>query len=176
MRVFLKPAFLWMIPGYLSLIIVLNTPHHLFDSYLLVPSFSFFMVINYIFWSNNKLQKTFLLIFLVLIFGTFTHLESKKWLDPVALTESSFENRPNCKNAINFLKMTYESNLTLTSELRSYLKTYGCLKSLGGSTQYKATSNTAMISNILFYEDLIPKEERIHKLKILSKNNLIASC
>ena len=78
-----------------------------------------------------------------------------------------------CKNAVNFLKMTYESHLDVSSDLRTYLKNYDCLSSQG-STQYRATSHTALLSNILFHEEMIPVEERIQKLKVLSENNLIA--
>lgn len=162
----------WLIPGYLSLLVILNTPQHLFDSYLLFPTFSVFMLSNHFLPSRINKFKMSLIIFLVLIFGLISHFESKKWLSPLTLTESSFQNRPNCKNAINFLKMTYESHLQVSDELRTYLKNYDCLSSLG-ATQYRATSNTAMISNILFHEDLIPFEERIQKLKMLSENNLI---
>jgi hypothetical protein len=163
---------IWLMPGYLSLLVILNTPQHLFDSYLLFLSFSVFMLINYFLPSRTNRFKMSLIIFLVFIFGLISHVESKKWLNPVTLTESSFQNRPNCKNALNFLKMTYESHLKVSDELRTYLKNYDCLSSQG-ATQYKATSHTAMISNILFHEDLIPVEERIQKLKMLSENNLI---
>jgi hypothetical protein len=164
---------IWLMPGYLSLLVILNTPHHLFDSYLLLLSFSFFMLLNFFLPSSFDKVRMSLFIFIIFIFGLVSHFESKKWLNPVILTESSFQNRPTCKNALNFLKMTYESHLKVSDELRQYLKNHNCFNSLG-ATQYKVTSNTGMISNILFHEDLIPVEERIQKLKILSENNLIA--
>ena len=163
----------WLVPGYLSLVVILNTPHHLFDSYLLLPGFSLLMLISHLL--PQKINGTSKIGFslLILLFSLFSHFESKKWLDPVTLTQSSFENRQNCKNALNFLKMTYESHLNVSENLRNYLTKYDCLKDQN-STHYKAISNVVLISYILFHEDALPIQDRINRLKFLSQKSLIA--
>ncbi len=165
--------FLWPVLGGLSLMVVLVTPTNLFDTYLLVPAFSILMVILYFLPSELKRGNVIISALLVIGWASYSHYQSKNWMNEVELVKTSFERRPNCKNVINYLRIAYENGTPPSIEAKDYLKHNGCLKQ-GVSANYGALVHLKFLSHMLFYENFFPLDKRIERLREFSQNNLIS--
>lgn len=157
----------WLSLGFLTLLVILNTPNVLSDSYLLIPGFTLLIVISYYLKPHIAFAPVLLLM------GLYSHFESKNWLDPIELTKVSFERRPNCRNALNYSRMSYESFKNGPPEANEYLLRYECLKNQGG-TEYSNSTNVNFLGYMFYHEDQIPREVRIKNLEQFSRTSLIA--
>lgn len=157
----------WLSLGFLTLVVILNTPNVLSDSYLLIPAFTFLIVLS--FYIKPHLIFAPILLFL----SVYSHIESKNWLDPIELTKVSFERRPNCRNALNYSRMNYEAFKKGPPEANEYILRYECLKNQGG-TEYTSSTNVNFLGYMFYHEDQIPLEVRIKNLEQFARTSLIA--
>jgi hypothetical protein len=157
----------WLSLGFLTLAVVLNTPNILSDSYLLVPAFTLLIVFSY------YLKKQHFSIPVIILLGIISFFEGRNWLNPITLTEVSFERRPNCRNALNFARMNYESFKKAPIEAKDYILRYECLKNAGG-TNYGNIANVNFMSYMFYHEDEIPLDLRIKRLEQFSRSSLVA--
>jgi hypothetical protein len=160
--------------GWGSFLLTLGNPHQLYDTYLLLPSFSIFLLLlSYL--PDHLTGRMIIFMFVMLAAeGIQCFSESKKWLSTVDLTESSFNRRPSCKNAINYARISYENYKIPSLEVKEFMKLNECLKNLV-VTEYHKTSHLNFLSYILFHENFFTIEERLIKLEELSKQNFISS-
>ncbi len=165
--------FLWPVLGGFSLVVVLVTPTHLFDTYLLLPAFSILMVILYFLPSELKLGNVLILGLLVLGWARYSHHQSKNWMNYEQLVKTSFERRPNCINVTNYLRIAYDYGTPPSIEAKDYLKHNGCLKRVV-SNDYGEVTQLNLLSHMLFYENFFPMEKRIDRLRQFSKRNLMS--
>jgi hypothetical protein len=168
-RSFRALALGWLSLGFLTLVVILNTPNVLSDSYLLVPAFTLLVVVsNYL---PNKTLPIFVPIIIAL--SLYSHIESKNWLNPILLTEVSFDRRPNCRNALNYSRMNYEEFKKGPPAANEYILRHECLKNQAG-TQYSSATNINFLGYMFFHEDEIPLDIRINTLEQFSRTSLIA--
>ncbi len=165
---------LWLLLGALPILVVLNTPHILSDSYLLVPSFALIALIGNILPKTFSTKIAFFMSIMIVGFGLFSHFESKNWLTPISLTKISFERRPNCRNAINYVRSVYESFAKAPDDAKSFLITNECLKTVD-ETQYYSLSKVILITSFLFHEDELPIPERVKQLSIFAEKYIVAA-
>lgn len=157
----------WLSLGFLTLIVILNTPNVLSDSYLLVPAFTLLVVCSFYVKAHIVFAP------LLLVLSIYSFFESKNWLDSIQLTKVSFERRPNCRNALNYARMNYESFKKGPPEANEYILRYECLKNQGG-TDYSNATNVNFLGYMFYHEDQIPLEVRIKNLEQFSRTSLIA--
>lgn len=157
----------WLSLGFLTLIVILNTPNVLSDSYLLVPAFTLLVVCSF------YIKAHIVFVPILLVFSIYSFFESKNWLDPIQLTKVSFERRPNCRNALNYSRMNYESFMKGPIEANEYILRYECLKNQGG-TEYSNATNVNFLGYMFYHEDQIPLDVRIRNLEQFSRTSLIA--
>lgn len=155
----------WTFFGILPLSVVVLKSTMLYDTYLLFPAFSSLLLLVAIKQKLKvppKLRYIYLPIFLVFI--GFTYFESSAWKNDLLMTKKSFERRPSCLSAFQYLKTSYENEvLPDSNDAKTYLLEYECDK-----FQVEGSSLIILQSYMLYYDSLLPTEERISKLKILS--------
>lgn len=157
----------WLSLGFLTLIVILNTPNILSDSYLLIPGFSFLVMASY------YLKPHIGFVPLLMVLTGFSYFESKNWVEAIQLTKVSFERRQNCRNALNYARMNYEEFIKAPPEANEYILRYECLKSISG-TKYSQASNLNFLGYMFYHEDEIPLDIRIKNLEQFSRTSLIA--
>ena len=165
-----RHACLWLGLGYLSLFMMLSDTNQLYDTYLLLPACSLFILASMIL--PDKIDRRVLFVFssLVLIWGLLSYQDSKLWLNPVSLTEASFENRPNCRSAISYLKMSYESFLPGPVKAKKYIEENECFQRIR-FTAYTAASFQVISSSIMFHENDFELAKRLEFLQKMGEKN-----
>lgn len=157
----------WLCLAFCPLLIVATTPFILSDAYCLLPAFALFMIIY-----DRVSIKAYYLIPVYLIFSVLTYFENKNWTHPVLLTKASFERRPNCKNAINYLRISFENYTEGTDDTKSYIDEHNCLDQ--NSTAYGAVTNKNFLINFIFFDSTQDWKVRAETLKRISEQNFLA--
>lgn len=163
----------WLSLGLLTIIVILNTPRTLSDSYLLVPGFCGLVVIaHYI----SKMDKKIFFSTVLPLIGfwiIFSHLESKNWLNQINLAKVSFDRRPSCNNSLNYMLAAYEDFQKGPPDVIEYSLKYGCFKNFP-ITSHSKKAYVNFLSYMFYHENEIPMELRKEKLKSLAQTSLVA--
>jgi hypothetical protein len=161
-----RKAILWALYALLPLTIVTVKATTLFDTYLLLPSLGVLILILLIkerlpdFKHKNKIY-----VLLLLVGGWRSYNESNLWADEIKLTGTSFERRPSCKTAYDFLKLSYENGRPPHSnQAKHFFFEYNC-----ASNRAQNFDLLNFKSNMLFYEEDFSADQRIDKLKSFAR-------
>ena len=168
-----KELITWLTMGYFCIFIVLNTPTILSDSYLLVPAAMILIIFSSLI--KERQHKVVIPIISVLIcFWSFlTIKDSKNWLTTRDLTKVSFQKRPNCHNALNYVRSIYEDYEVAPKDLKEYLLFNECFKN-SANTTYGQQAMINIWNYFYFHEEEVPYEVRLNNLKQMSQKSLIS--
>jgi hypothetical protein len=166
-----KDFFYWPSFGYLTLIVVLNTPQMLYDTYLLIFGFSFFLVLIEQIPQRLEIKLKFIMIFLISFWSLFSWNETFFWINRINFAKMSFNRTPHCRSAINLLNISYIEGIMPEKDLKDFISIHECVLDKK-QTQGIHAMRINLIAHVLFYEDHYPLNERINGLKGLAKNNM----
>jgi hypothetical protein len=166
MKVKWKWAVSWIIFSFMPILMVLTNPKAQYDTYLLIPSLGILIL----FLSAVEKQPKFLgkfgfslsLIF-VLFWSVFTNIEVRAWTSELQMVKRSFERRPSCLSAADYLRLNYENDKLGSEDAKNYLFNYEC-----ESFSYSGKGMMILQAYMLFYESSPPLEQRLERLKRLS--------
>jgi hypothetical protein len=161
-----KWALSWGLFIILPIIMVLSNPSAQFDTYLLIPSLGILILLIGILQKLPKLPKKPVFIsgaLIIFVWTGLTNLESRSWLSELEMVKKSFERRPSCLTAADYLKSSYENEQPGPMEARSYIYTYECDK-----FSYAGKNLVILQSYMLFYENDLPMDLRLKKLQQLA--------
>jgi hypothetical protein len=163
-----KIIFLWISLGLSSLVVILQTPQMLYDTYLLMFLFSFFMLtIDSIPSQNERIYKV--ISFILIIFWFFVSIkDSVYWKSRISFAKMSFDRTPHCRSALNYLKVSFEEDTPPSEELKKFNIDYLCTYDVN-QTPSNSLNRIQLIANVFFYDDSYPADERINQLKAISK-------
>lgn len=140
---------IWSLYGLLPIVVVLNTPKTKSDTYLLLPAFALFILLNHLY--ALKPFKIKWLIPLLSFWLVFDCIESRYWIQKLAFAvERNYERRPTCMSAINAAKTSYSLEVQPSSELLNYMQINECLRP---STPYEMIDFMALHTQILYYQN-----------------------
>jgi len=148
--IYKKKDWIWLIFALLPLVIVLRKPTSLYDTYLLVT----LVGLGIILFKHLSISKIFfgLVIFINVIFSFFY---SAHWKSETELARVSFNNRPSCISATEYLIAQY-SNARVSDDKTAlnFLLSHEC-------TLNKNFQRLQLVRNyILYYEDIYSLEQR----------------
>lgn len=163
-----KISFLhWFVFLSLPLSVILVKSSLLLDIYLLIPLCGFLFFVLHI----KKRIKSNLLFFYVglfLVWGVLSFYGASTWRSELKLTERSFNNRPSCISASDYLMASYEEDHPKTDKkARDYLYDYEC-----GKFQKTGEQLVFLQANLLLYENDFSDEMREERLKNLLQYGL----
>lgn len=161
----------WGFFGILPVLTVLNDPHVMADSYLLMPVLAVWILLM-LYKNSQGVKIRTLLLTLILFFTARTHLESSNWTDRVKLADVSFERRPSCLSAFNDAKVGFDLYVKKTDAL-SYIFANDCLSAIQVNPFFYR-SMVIMFSHYYFHSDEISFTQRLERLEKLSENNILA--
>lgn len=172
MRIGRKKALLWTFFSLFPLGIILSKSSMIYDTYLLLPGFGVLILLLLLKerLPNSKYKYSIYAI-LIISWTTYSHLESKAWSHEINLTKKSFEHRPSCNSASDYLRISYENGLPPKSdEARKFLYQNECEK-----FQPQGVKLLNLKANMLYYESDLPIDQRISNLQRLSKFGVFPS-
>ncbi len=169
MRVNRKEILVWCAFVLGPLLIVLTKSTMLYDTYLLLPAFGFLVLILKLKEKAPAVKiKKPLCIIGIIFFTVFSHYEASAWNNEVLLTKRSFERRPTCVTAFDYLRMSYENDLPPDSpDARNFLYNHVCEKFQTGGMHLNNLK-----AYLLYYENDLPDEIRIKKLQSLANKGI----
>ncbi len=148
------------------LVMTLANPGVRYDIYLLLPAAGFMLSIPSF---QEKRSLPWALSCMILFWGAFTFTETKFWKDEISFTMRNFERQPSCKSARDALLSHYENEVTTPAELRAFIYREKC--SGDGIT---GKSLLVLQSYLLFYENDLPQEKRLERLRELSQKDFFS--
>lgn len=145
------------------LVMTLSNPGVRYDTYLLLPAAGILLSLPPL--QPNKFLP-WILSGMILFWGAFTFSETKFWTDEIAFTMRNFERQPSCKTARDALLSHYENEVTSPQELRAFIYREKC-------SGDGITGKTLLVlqSYLLFYEEDLPQEKRLERLRELSQKD-----
>lgn len=159
----------WILFGVLPLLIVLRDPQTLSDAYLLCPALAALIFITK---SSAKIPPRTLLILVILAAG-FTAYESSHWQSRLKLARVTFERRPDCGGAFNYMRTSYDAFTKAPIEARTYVAENDCYQRMR-VTPFMYRSMVLVSANAHFYETDLPLDERIARLIELASQHPLA--
>jgi hypothetical protein len=166
-----KKIFLWPSLGVSYLLVILNTPHMLYDTYLLMFVFSVFVLLIDVLPKSKERQVQYLLSIFIPIWFIFNLNESNFWKSRISFAKMSFDRTPHCRSALNYLKVSFEEDTPPTEELKKFNIDYLCTYDIN-QTPSNSLIRIQLIANVFFYDDSYPADERIKQLIAISKYSL----
>jgi hypothetical protein len=167
-KIRVKNIFLWITLGSSYLVVILNTPHMLYDTYLLMVVFSLFVVaLDFLPRINERKLKSVCLV-LIIFWFLLSIKESSLWKSRITFAKMSFDRTPHCRSALNYLKVSYEEDIPPTDELKKFNIDYLCRYDLNQTPSFNLT-RIQLIANVFFYDDSYSADQRIKQLKDISK-------
>lgn len=155
----------WLLFAVLPLAVVLVKPKFLYDTYLLLPALG--VGLSLLSSIQNFCLRSWALIPLALMF-TWTFFETGYWRSDVSLLERSFQRRPSCQSAFQFLRVSYENGHPIADPAaRSFLRDHDC-RDLRVPGQHLVNVE----AGIAYYEEDAPVHIRIARLRELSKSGI----
>jgi hypothetical protein len=151
----------WLAFGLLPLAIVLRDPFTLSDAYLLCPELMLLIL------AVPKLIKVPRLSLLLIIWIPFTSIEASHWRSRLKLAQTSFERRPDCGGAFNYMRTSYDEFQKAPQEARTYVIEHECHRAMH-VTPFLYQSMVELSANSYFHETDLPLEKRRALLKDLS--------
>lgn len=162
-------AFVWGLYIFLPLSIVITKSRVLYDTYLLIPVMGALILVIAIKLKLPDFKfKNHAYIFLIIFWAAFSYSEASGWKNEIQLTQRSFERRPTCLSAFQYLRMSYENDLPPESpEARKFLYNNECEAfEMGGQDLLN------LQAYILYYEADFPLEERIIKMQNIASKGI----
>jgi hypothetical protein len=162
-----KWAITWGVFTILPIIMALTNPTAQYDTYLLIPSLGALILFISLVEKLPKLPKKIansLILGFVLFWSGLTNLESRTWQSELAMVKKSFERRPSCLSAGDYLSISYENEKQGPVRAKNYILNYDC-----NSFGYMGKKLIILQAYMLFYESDLPLEYRLERLGILSK-------
>lgn len=155
----------WPVLAVLPLLIVLTDPFVLSDAYLLLPVTALFI---FILPSLEKVPVK-VIIPVALFWTSFSFIETRHWTNRVALARVSFERRPSCLSAVNYVKVAYDLYERPTDGLR-YMEHNDCVGKMHVTPFFYTTMNI-LFAHYYFHEAELPLEKRIERLEALKEKH-----
>lgn len=161
----------WLVFAVLPMLVVLTTPHIYYDTYVIVPTFSMFMLITV----NTKFyiqRYSRLLILPLFAWSTLTFQNSKLWSSPTKFYEMAMDLNPNCTNATVLGIRVYSIGEVLPNDLFEFIQTNECLNTKKISVSSVAIRALIFEAMTLYYEDSIDLAYRKKRLKQLGSRDM----
>jgi hypothetical protein len=162
---------MWPLFGAISLLVTASTPEVYFDTYVIVPTFAFFMTIMTVLLSNRLSWARFAYIPGVIWFA-FTLSGNSLWSDPVLAYEKGFQVSPNCTNALNLGRRYFEKSKKLPEHLFQFIQKNECLHATADLPPNMALKLISFESIMMYFEDQLDANYRKQNSKELSKRSL----
>ena len=156
----------WVLFGLLPLLIVLNTPRLLSDTYLLIPALGLLIIVIALL---KKIAWTIPLLIPALLAAGFiiiNNIESRSWMDSLSFSQRNFERRPNCLSALALVRAQFSKEIVPTKEQKEFLKEYSCLTP---QTKYQILEMMVISANLVYYNPQESFQEKIETLTTYSK-------
>lgn len=158
-----KDLLTWSMFALFPLLVVLNTPHTKFDTYLLLPSLALLVMLIHL--DKNFLSLKWLFP-LLLIWTSISHIESSAWSNQEKFWQQNFERRPTCIGAIIYSKLVYRLEKYPPPTVMAFMQDNECLLN---KTANEQSQFIVMQADALFYNPGIPVEKRLELLDQFSQ-------
>ncbi len=167
-----KKILLWLLFALLPLIVITTLPQMMSDTYLLLPALGVFIVVLDL--TRRFPKRAVVLIPVMIVFWTiFSFNQSKLWTNKSALLSSSFENDPNCVNALNAARMNFAQYQKASSPIMEFIKANECLGNIN-QTVLNSHINQNFLMNAFYFEDQLTPEIRLAALQEMANTSLTA--
>lgn len=157
---------------FLPLAVVLTKPTMIYDTYLLLPASGLLMLIVLlsdqapVFKYSHHFMKA-----LLIFWCCFSLKDVFGWRSEILLTKNSFNNRPSCISAFQYLRMSYENGVPpIESDAKLYFAEHECYKDKSVGSGF-----INLQASMLYYETDLTPEERITRLEVLAPNGVFPS-
>lgn len=159
----------WGCFALLPLLVILNKPSMLFDSYLLVPGTGVLILLIPLLQSFKLKYLPQIAIIAMILWSALNIHQVQQWNDDHLLAKRSFERRPSCLAAAMYLSVSYENeHLPTDKAARDFIYNYDC-----EAFSYTGKSQINLQAYMLFYETDLSFEERRNALEKISQMGIV---
>lgn len=162
----------WMCYALLPLLIITTSPYNIYYTYLTIPLAAIlllqFELMNKLltklpFWfGKNSLAV------LLLLLAIFSHFEANKWTDERKWGEMNISRDPHCNSVIRYSRDLLSKGELPSQDIMNFMAQNNCNHY---STDYHQIELIVFQSQIIFYNEAIPIEQRVTTLKNHGKIN-----
>jgi hypothetical protein len=157
----------WLAFSFSPILMALINPSAQFDTYLLIPTFGVLVLcLSVLELRPGLIGRIGSVLFLItIVFWTgFTNYETRAWNDEISFMKKAFNRRPSCLSAADYLQISYENEQLGSVDAKKFIYNYSCEK-----FNYAGKRLIILHSYMLFYENDLPIEERLERLRKLSQ-------
>ena len=160
---------IWSSFALLPLLVILNKPSMLFDSYLLIPATGVLILLIPLLQSFKLKYLPQIAIIALIIWSALNIHQVQQWKDDHLLAKRSFERRPSCLAAAMYLSVSYENEQLPTDKAaRDFIYNFEC-----PAFSYTGKSQINLQAYMLFYETDLSFEERRNALEKISQMGIV---
>ena len=160
---------IWSSFALLPLLVILNKPSMLFDSYLLIPATGVLILLIPLLQSFKLKYLPQIAIIALIIWSALNIHQVQQWKDDHLLAKRSFERRPSCLAAAMYLSVSYENEQLPTDKAaRDFIYNFEC-----PAFSYTGKSQINLQAYMLFYETDLSFEERKNALEKISQMGIV---
>ena len=162
----------WISYALLPLLIITTSPYHIYYTYLTIPLVALLLLLFELFsnltakfprWIGNTS-----LAILLLLLAIFSHFEATRWANEREWGEMNIFRDPNCNSVTRYSRDLLSKGELPSQNIMDFLVSNQCHNY---STSYNQIELIVFQSQILFYNDAIPMQQRINTLKSHGKIN-----
>lgn len=159
-----KDIWIWILFGAAHVAIILTTPLAYYDTYIIAPTFAFFMIIIHLF--GEKIAKFRpALMGLYIFWAAFTFSHNKIWGTTEDFFIHSFKMDRSCPNAVGLGISKYLKEEKIPDDLYDFLQVNKCVEVLPTDTVSMTTKKIVFESYMMYYETEIDYDYR--KLRLI---------